>query len=63
MPPIDRFRELLGPNNDLDDEELKMLREHIQNLAELIVDLAFDTLIGSTVPEQGSRIEGKPEVN
>jgi hypothetical protein len=63
MPSIDRIRELLGPNSDLDDEELKMLREQIQNLAELIVDLASDTLTGNTVPEQGSRNEGKPEVN
>ena len=63
MPSIDRLRELLDPNCDLNDDELKVLRRQIQNLAELIVDLASDTLTPNNETERISSVEGKPEVN
>lgn len=63
MPSIDRLRELLGPHSDLNDQELKVLRRQIQTLAELIVDLASDTLTPNSETERISSVEGKPEVN
>lgn len=60
MPSIDRLRELLSPNCDLKDEELTLLAKQIQNLAELIVDLASNTLTRASVPEQPSSVEGSP---
>jgi hypothetical protein len=63
MPSIDRLRELLGPDCEMNDQELKVLKRQIQTLAELIVDLASDTLTPNSEPLRSSRIEGKPEVN
>jgi hypothetical protein len=63
MPSIDRLRELIGPNGDLNDRELRELRRQIQTLAELIVDPASDTLTPSNQPKRISSVEEKPEVN
>lgn len=50
MIPLDRFRELLGPECDLDDEEVRKLRRQMHVLAEIIVDAASATL-GSEIRE------------
>ena len=63
MPSIDRLRELLGPDCDLNDQELKLLRREMQTLAELIVELASDTLTATTVTDHSPSVEGKSEVN
>ena len=62
MPSIERLRELIGPNCDLSDKELRDLRRQIQTLAELIVNLASDTLAPNNQTERISS-DGKPEVN
>ena len=63
MPSIDRLRVLISPNCDLSDRELRDLRRQIQTLAELIVDLASDTLTPNSEAERSPRIEGEPEAN
>jgi hypothetical protein len=60
---MDRFRELLGPDCELNDDEIRELRWHIHSLAELIVDLASDTLSTRTMTEDTTRVEFRPEVN
>jgi len=63
MPSIDRLRELLGPDCDLNDQELNVLRREIQTLAELIVELASGTLPTSKQLERISSVDRNPEVN
>lgn len=50
MIPLDRFRELLGPECDLDDDQVRKLRQQMHVLAEVIVDAASATL-GSEIRE------------
>jgi len=48
MLSIDRFRELLGPDCELDEGEVRELRRQMHTLAEIIVDAASVTLVGTT---------------
>lgn len=63
MLPMDRFRELLGPDCELNDEELRELRWQIHTLAELVVELASDTLSTRTMTKDTARVDGQAEVN
>ena len=49
MLSIDRLRELVDPNCDLGETELRRLREEIHNLAEVLVEIASDRLNASQV--------------
>ena len=63
MLSIDRFRELLGPNCELNDDEIRELRWQIHSLAELVVDMASDTLSPRTMTQDTTRVDGHTEVN
>ena len=47
MLPLERLRELLGPDSELNEEELQVLQREMNELAEIIVEAAWVTL-GST---------------
>jgi hypothetical protein len=63
MLSIDRFRELLGPDCELNDDEIRELRWQIHSLAELVVDIASDTLSTGTMTQDTTRVDGQAEVN
>jgi len=44
---MNRFRELLGPNCELNEDEVRELRRRMHMLAEIIVDAASVTLMGT----------------
>ena len=44
MLSIDRFRKLVDPGGQLDESELRELRQEIHNLAEVLVEIASDRL-------------------
>lgn len=62
MLPLERLRELLGPDSELSEEELQVLQREMHELAELIVEAAWVTL-GSTPSglTEASRGEEKVE--
>ena len=63
MVPMDRFRELLGPDCELDEEELRELRRQMHLLARVIVEAASYTLLGKGHPTDPSPAEEDEEVN
>ena len=63
MLSIDRFRELLGPDCELNDDEIRELRWQIHGLAELVVDMASDTLSTGTMTQDTTRVDGQAEGN
>jgi len=63
MLSIDRFRDLLGPDCELNDDEIRELRWQIHSLAELVVDMASDTLSTGTMTQDTTRVDGQAEVN
>jgi len=63
MLSIDRFRDLLGPDCELNDDEIRELRWQIHSLAELVVDIASDTLSTGTMTQDTTRVDGQAEVN
>jgi len=63
MPSLDRLRELIGPECDLNDQELEELAHQIHTLAELVVDLASDTLSATTVHQYTPSVDHRAEAN
>lgn len=63
MLSIDRFRDLLGPDCELNDDEIRELRWQIHSLAELVVDMASATLSTGTMTRDTKRADGNTEVN
>ena len=61
MLPMNRFRELLGPDCDLTEAELETLRRETHELAEIIVDAASVTL-GGTASEISESSQSKEDV-
>ena len=59
----DRLLEILGPDCDLNDQELEELARQIHTLAELVVDLASDTLSATTVLEDTPSVDHRAEAN
>ncbi len=59
----DRLLEILGPDCDLNDRELKELARQFHTLAELVVDLASDTLSATTVHEDTPSVDHRAEAN
>ena len=47
MMPMERLREILGPECELSEVELEILRREMHELAEIIVDAASSRLGGT----------------
>ncbi len=62
MLPMDRFRELVGPDTRLSEEELRELRQQLHSLAKILVDLASDRLTRHLVRQESPEAEADTEV-
>lgn len=62
MLPMDRFRELVGRDSRLSEDELRELREQLHSLAEILVDSASDRLARHLVREQMMEAQEDGEV-
>ena len=60
---MDRFRELVGADTGLSEEELEELRRQMHSLAELVVDLASDRLVRHPLSEEPLEAEDDSEVH
>jgi len=63
MLPMNRFRELVGPDTGLGEEELEELRRQLHSLAEILVDLASDTLAGNLMSLETPEAQEDTEVH
>ncbi len=62
MLPMDRFRELVGPDTGLSEEELRELRQQLHSLAQILVDLASDRLARNQARQEAPETQEDTEV-
>lgn len=62
MLPMHRFRELVGPDSGLGEEELEELRHQFHSLAEILVDIASDRLARNMASEEARETQEDTEV-
>ena len=60
---MNRFRELLGPDCELNEDEVRELRRRMHMLAEIIVDAASVTLMGTSAVAEPSQSEEETEAH
>lgn len=61
MLPMDRFRELVGPEAGLSEEELRELRQQLHSLAVILVDLASDRLTRNLASDEAPKAQEDTE--
>jgi hypothetical protein len=63
MLSMNRFRELLGPDCELNEDEVRELRRRMHMLAEIIVEAASVTLMGTSEVAEPSQSEEETEAH